>query len=299
MGATEPATPFRYEALPADVAPALRRNAEEIRALATKRAVGLVRIGLLLADARGRCKARTFRRWIGAELPYSRATCYRLISIGQAFGPLIGDEDSGVTARIDAMALVLLARPEVPPEAREAAVQLANKQRLTVADARQILAVNQRGAELESAEVSRHENRVRRIIPGMGANPEPVDPAPFWNAIKEMFSQGATLHIGPIDESDAEFAPLASVTVYHPEDRPRNHVRRRLEDAVLAAANMEPEKTCPSCSETKPIGLFGDNDKEDDGRNRYCRECEKTRLLKIKHKLRDAKRAAALNGKHR
>lgn len=297
MGATEPATPFRYEALPADVAPALRRNAEEIRALATKRAVGLVRIGLLLADARGRCKARTFRRWIGAELPYSRATCYRLISIGQAFGPLIGDEDSGVTARIDAMALVLLARPEVPPEAREAAVQLASKQRVTVADARQILTVNQRGPELESAEVNRHENRIRRLVPGMGVKePAPLDPAPFWNAIRDMFNEGATVHIGPLDEMDGEFPPLASVTVYHPEDRPRNHVRRRLEDAVLAAATREPEKWCSTCSETKPVTLFGDNDKEPDSRNRYCRDCEKTRLLKIKHKSRDAKRA--LNGKH-
>lgn len=274
---TPPVTgsPFTYSIVPTSLRDWLKTTTEQIHSLAYRTACDTIRMGRLIAEVKAKLKRRTFKKWASSELPWSRSHAYRLMAVADVFGPLMSHAE---TERIEPTALYLLARPEIPPEARVSAVQLADKQRVTVSDAKEIIEAHKRTPEMTPAAVRKTIGPMVPEKPG----PVPVDAAPLWSAIRSLFESGATLHVSPLDEDDGEFPPLASVTVYRPDDRPRNVVRRHLADAILAAADMEPEKTCPSCEVTKPIGMFGDNDKEQDGRNRYCRECERARLLEVK-----------------
>ncbi|VTT96583.1 Uncharacterized protein OS=Cyanothece sp. (strain ATCC 51142) GN=cce_3069 PE=4 SV=1: DUF3102 [Gemmataceae bacterium] len=297
--ALTPAVAFSYSALPAGQRDWFRAAAGQVRALAYRTACDMIRVGLLLADARGRVKRRTFRAWLAAELPWSRSHAYRLIQVGQAFGPLV---DATRAERIDPTALYLLARPEVPAGARKYAVELAGNRPVTAADAREILEAHRWTPDPTRDEVKAHEGVMKpvrdaeraaeRAAAGPGGE---ARQAAAWRALQALVAGATVVHVAAIVEDDGPDAggddPLYSVTVYAEGDRPRNVVRRGLADVIGAAAGLEPEKVCPGCQESKPLGLFSRNRKMADGANRYCKACERSRLAALKKKRREQKRA--------
>jgi hypothetical protein len=71
-------------------------------------------------------------------------------------------------------------------------------------------------------------------------------------------------------------------------------VRRAPEDAIAAAAGVEELRLCAGpCKVHKPVGEFGCIVTAADGRNRYCKACERVRVSAAKKK-RKAKHRDAL-----
>ena len=114
----------------------LSATTEQVRSLAYRTACDMIRVGRLLAEARTKLKAHVFTRWVEVELPWSRSHTYRLIAVAEAFGSLI---EPGRDERIEPTALYLLARIEVPAEARAYAIKLSATRIVTTSDAREIL----------------------------------------------------------------------------------------------------------------------------------------------------------------
>lgn len=277
---------FAYSTLPASCRERVRAVAERVRAVAYRTAREMIGVGRLLGEVRGLLKKRTFRRWLAAEFPWSRSHCYRLIAVADTFGPLVPAEDDRACDRIEPTALYLLARPEVPEGARSLAVAISADRRVTAGDAREILA-----AARPAASPDPDRGEVSALVPLRGpdrkprATPPPeslADPAAAWAALEGLAARSRVVHIGNVAEEDGEDAPLYSVTVYSDDDGPRNKVRRTLADAVMAAAGREPEKLCLACAATKPVGEFGLVGGNGDGRNRYCKICERKRQAKVK-----------------
>lgn len=286
---------FSYQAIPGTHREWFRSAASQVRSLAYRTSCDMIRVGQLLASARGRVKRRTFAAWIAAELPWSRSHAYRLIAVGEVFGPLV---DPRSEERIEPTALYLLARPEVPPEARLYAVELAGDRHVTAADARDILAAHRAIPDLGKQEVKAHEGRMKPIRDGErkadkdAAKGSPVSHERIvaaWHQFAELAATATVVHVSAIREEGDEDEPLYSVTVYREDDRPRNHVRRSLDDAIGAAIGREEEKVCVKCKDAKPVSMFSDNKDLPGGRNRYCKACERKRLKAFKTKKRAQK----------
>ena len=272
---------FSYAAVPPSARDWLQEAAREVRQLAYRTAVDMIRVGQLLASARQRLKRRTFQLWIKAELPWSRCHAYRLIAVAECFGPLLSQRE---TERIEPTALYLLARPEVPPEARACVISIAEARRVTAADARDILSAMRPIADPDRGQTRqlaplRPEDIRPRVTPDV-----PVD---GWSTLQSLVERSRVVHLSHADE-DEDDDRLYSVTVYSDTDRPRVSVRRNLTDAILAAAGCEPEQVCPGCERSKPVGEFGANADMPGGRNRRCKECERSRLSALKKRRRDA-----------
>lgn len=282
---------FKYATRAISLREWLQNTTEQIHSLAYRTACDAIRIGRLIAEVKSRLKSRTFKNWVETDLPWSRSHAYKMMRAAELFGPLVSHRE---TERIAPLAMYMLSAHSVPDEARISAVALAATRTVTVSDAREILAAHRRSPEPTKKELRVYERTMAGVFHfgdsgSSQATAPPAELAAIWDAMTSLFGEGATLHIAPLEEDDGELSPLASVTVYAPPERPRNFIRRHLGDAILAAAGREREKLCPSCGHTKPVPLFGDNDKETDGRNRYCRECERARLLKVKHESKRKK----------
>lgn len=302
MTSPAPASPaaagWSYALVPASCRDWLRAAAEQARALAYRTACDMIRVGGLLRGARKRVKRRTFRAWCEAELPWSRSHCYRLMAVADLFGPLV---EPAAAERIVPTALYLLARPEVPPAARNYAVELSAERVVTATDAREILAAHRRTPDPDKAGVREYERRVKLVRKDEDARDREagrgrggVPPEAAWAALEKLVASATVVHVGTIAEEQGEDDPLYSITVHAEDDRPRNFVRRGLADAVLAAAGREPEKLCPSCNETKPAGQFGRNKSmPGDGKARCCKVCERGRLAAHKARKKAAKGADA------
>lgn len=299
--ALTPAVAFSYTALPVGQRDWFRAAAGQVRTLAYRTACDMIRVGRLLAEARGRVRRRTYAAWLAAELPWSRSHAYRLIQVAEAFGPLVAPDRA---ERIDPTALYLLARPEVPTEARAYAVELAGDRHVSAGDAREILDAYRRVPDPTRDEVKAHEGNMKpvrdaeRVAAKNAAGADASDEArqaAAWRAFCALVAGATVVHVAAIVEDDGPETggddPLYSVTVYSDGDRPRNVVRRGLVDVVESAAGREPEKACPGCQESKPVGLFSRNRKMRDGVNRYCKACERSRLAALKKRRREQKRA--------
>ena len=85
-GTTALVPAFRYADVPDADRDWLRRRAEDVVGLTYRAVCDHVRVGLVLTEARGRLRGRVFRRWVAAELPFSRAWAYKLMALARAFG---------------------------------------------------------------------------------------------------------------------------------------------------------------------------------------------------------------------
>jgi hypothetical protein len=274
---------FRFDVLATPLADWLRETTSRLRQIAYEHAVRTIRAGVLLAEVKDKLKGRTFRKWVANELPWSRGHAYRLIAVGRAFGRFLRED---LAEQFDRTALYLLSRPEVPPEAREYAVELSADRHVGLAEAREILDAHRPVADLPPKALRNYEGRVREVLVPAAGGPGP--PAGPWPALEQLVRQSSMVHLTAISEEDDE--PLYSVTRHAEGDRPRNAVRRSLADAVLAVAGAEPEKVCPVCRESKAVSLYSDNADLPGGRNRVCRACERLRQAEIKRKRKKGRK---------
>ena len=256
----------------------LQGAAKDLRSWAYRSARDMVQAGLILKEAREKCgKKRTFNRWCTTEFPWSRSHCYRLMKVAEVFAPLIGDVE-----RIEITALYLLTRSDVKEETRALVAEIAKDRVVTVADAKQLLAMRPQG-ELRKGEIRKYESSVKEVRESE-ATPLPNEP---WRLLEELVIASTVVHISKNGAEDQ----LVSITVY-PEQmgkRPRHVVRETLSEAIIAAAMpTEREKVCPGCQQTKRFSQFCSNTMLADGRNRLCKACENARMRQRKAQKRAA-----------
>jgi hypothetical protein len=226
----EVAPAFQFEQVPKAHREWLCGATQRIRAIARKNVADLVEVGTLIAEARTRLKKRTLDKWLrSGELPWSRAHSYRLISVAEAFAPFV---TPATTAQFDATALYALSRPEVKPEARQCALQLAATRPVTAADARQIL------GKPERRQTPRGELQREKETKGQRDEEPPGPMSDTWRLFVELVDRCDSLHVTVVrDSDDVDF----SVTVYRPDERPRNALGATLEEAVKQLIEPESE----------------------------------------------------------
>jgi hypothetical protein len=241
----------------------------------------MIRVGRLLAEARTKLKAQVFSRWVEVELPWSRAHTYRLIAVAEAFGNLI---EPGLDERIEPTALYLLARIEVPAEARAYAIELSATQIVTTADAREILDSHRPVRELSKEAIEDIEEPLVEVRRAEGKEKAKIEMgqaelAAVWDALRNLVIFSTMLHIA--ENAEEEDEPLYAITVYS-DGKPRTVIRRTLALAILAAAGREPVKWCGACKESHPVSAFSANRNQPDGLARYCRASEVKRVARSK-----------------
>lgn len=287
---------FAWADVPAERRDWLRARTEDAAGLCHRVAADTVRLGALLLEVKKRLPHGTFLKWLAALTAFSRATAARLMRVGRAFGGRVPDVDD-----FEPSALYLLADPRVPPAAREYALELSKEQKVTRAVAREVIeAQRARGPEPTRKEV-------RALAP---IEVRPVDLGAerarrVGTAVLAALDAGWTvLHLSTVTDDETDEPPVYSaVLMGAPGQKPdeckprQTAVRRTPEDAIAAAAGVEELRQCAGpCKSLKPVGEFGCIATAADGRNRYCKACERTRVKgakkKRKAKHRDALAAA-------
>jgi hypothetical protein len=261
---------FDYAAIKVPHREFFRTAVDRIRGIARRTVADLVEAGQLLAEGRDKIQSRMFRKWLSSELPWSVAHSYRLIQVAEAFAPYVRPD---AVHQFDATALYLLARPEVKPEARTCALQLAEQRPVTAADAREILEATRPIPDLNKHEVTIYHRDARERE---GKTEPPPVTHEGWAALMALLDGCNSLHVTKVqDEDDTDW----SITIYSDDQRPRNFTGATFEEAVRIAANPAVrERECVVCKQTKPIGAYCRNKREPGGYNRKCKVCEAKRL---------------------
>jgi hypothetical protein len=288
-----PERAFAWADVPALERDWLRARTEDAAGLCHRVAADTVRLGALLLEVKKRLPHGTFLKWLAALTAFSRATAARLMRVGRAFGGRVPDVDD-----FEPSALYLLADPRVPPAAREYALELAKEQKVTRAVAREVIdAQRARGPEPSTKEM-------RALAP---VEARPVDLGAerarrVGAAVLAALEAGWTvLHLSAVTDDEPGEPPVYSAILMDGARR-GSAVRRTPEDAVSAAAGVEELRLCSGpCKAHKPVGEFGCIATAADGRNRYCKACERVRVKgakkrrKAKHRdaLAEARREAA------
>lgn len=294
-GATgDDATHFRWDRFAAPERALLQAHTESILSLAYRTACDTVRIGRMLSEVKERLWG-DYEAWVESELPFSLATAHRFRQVAAAFGAFLTSQFE----RFDPSALYLLSQLQVPQAVREHAVQLAEEgERITRAVALEILDAH-KDVPVTSDLLSEHHERMKDIraaekkAQADEEREEAVEQkADHWDAFRELVEECSSVHVTKVD--DPEDVTLYSIMCHRQNDRPRNVVRRHLSDAVDEAGGRERQKYCPGCcepGETKPVGEFSDNSRRADGRNDYCKACEKKRRKKMRDEARTKKQS--------
>lgn len=286
MDTDPPARGFRWSDVTAADREWLRRRTEDVVTYAYRTACDLVRLGQVLAEVRARVPRGTYVAWLADQTPFSTAHAYRLLAVADAFGAYLSQIE-----KIEPCALYLLAQVSTPPAARELAVQAAGDgRRVTRALALEMLAAARPEPEPTAAEVRAHERRAAGLKLEAKAQPAAGEgsPAWLWTVFEELVANSRLVHVAKVDDPDDDV--LYTVTCHRELDTPVVAVRRSLGDAVAAAAGREPVKVCPGCGADKAVGEFGFDATNADGRNRYCKVCERNRRSENRKKARERKR---------
>lgn len=279
---------FAWAEVPAPERDWLRARTEDAAGLCHRVAADTVRLGALLLEVKKRLPHGTFLKWLAALTAFSRATAARLMRVGRAFGGRVPDVDD-----FEPSALYLLADPRVPPAAREYALELSKEQRVTRAVAREVIDAQRVRAPEPTA------REVRELAP---IEARPVDLGAerarrVGAAVLAALEAGWTvLHLSAVTDDEPGEPPVYSALLMDGARRGAA-VRRTPEDAISAAAGVEELRQCAGpCKSLKPVGEFGCIATAADGRNRYCKACERVRVKgakkKRKAKHRDALAAA-------
>jgi hypothetical protein len=264
-----PERAFAWHDVPAERRDWLRARTEDAAGLCHRVAADTVRLGALLLDVKKQLPHGTFLKWLAALTAFSRATAARLMRVGRAFGGRVPDVDD-----FEPSALYLLADPRVPPAAREYAMELAKEQRVTRAVALEVIGAQR----VREPEPTRKE--VRELAP---VEARPVDLGAerarrVGAAVLAALDAGWTvLHLAAVTDDEPGEPPVYSALLMDGARR-GSAVRRAPEDAVSAAAGVEEMRKCPACKCEKPAGEFGALKGAPDGRNRYCKACERVRV---------------------
>ena len=121
---------FDYSAVPADVATALRGQAERIRGRLTKATADMIDTGRDLLAAKAQLKHGDFTSWVESAIGIRMRAAQELMRIAE-----IAEGESANFALLPPYAATRLAAPSVPPTSRTAFVQRAEAgERVTVSD---------------------------------------------------------------------------------------------------------------------------------------------------------------------
>lgn len=268
----------------------LRARTEDAAGLCHRVAADTVRLGALLIEVKKRLPHGTFLKWLAALTAFSRQHATRLMRVGRAFGERVPDVDD-----FEPSALYLLADPRVPPAARDYALELSKECRITRAVAREVIDA-QRAREPEP------EPTAKEMRAALKEEARPVDLGAerarrVGAAVLAALDAGWTvLHLAAVTDDEPDEPPVYSALLMGGARR-GSAVRRTPEDAIAAAAGVEELRLCAGpCKSLKPVGEFGCIATASDGRNRYCKACERVRVKgakkKRKAKHRDALAAA-------
>lgn len=288
---TEPdadATEFRWSLVAAADRDWLRGRTLDIIGLAYRGACDAVRIGVALNEAKARLRHGAYEAWVEGELPFSLSTAKRYRQVADAFAEF----QKAQFGLFDESALYVLAERGAPQAARAHAAELARSgRRVTHSLALEILDAARPGAEPTAPEVRAYERDTRHLaLNETAAAPDDSPAARSWRLFAELVGAAKVVHVSKVD--DPEDDTLYSVTVHRELDLPVVAVRRSLADAIAAAAGREPIKHCPGCKAEKPVGEFGFDASNDDGRNRYCKACERARRAENRRAKKGRKRGA-------
>jgi hypothetical protein len=303
-GGSHAESPFRWGDVAPDHRDWLQKRTEDLVGLAYRQACDTVRIGAVLEEVRKAIGHGLYQQWVRDQMPFCVQHARRYRQVARAFAAF----QSAQFARFEPSALYVLAKTQgVKPEVRAHAVQLAEAgEHITRARALQIVAAHKAkvwetgrerkadmtalAARMRPIRDAEKEQRAQADREGESAEDRAARMAALGEAVARLASECTVVHLTKIEED--EDAPLYSVTTYREEDAPRNAVRRSLLDALLAVADREPVKACPTCKTVKPLSKFGDLQSSADGRNRCCKVCERARIATTKKRSK-ARRAAA------
>ena len=264
---------FDYAALPQEQRDRLAEIAADVAECNLRLPVDALNAGRLLTDARGILFRAGWRDWIDAEFSWPYRTAERLVSVARVFGHL----PTRQIVAFASSALYLLAAKTCPAGARGRAISdaAAGKQ-VTYSRARELL-------QSARPTVTPQQALELPTIPG----DEPTIPSlteqhKLWLALESLLSKSTMLHFGREveDESGDDTYRLVSGVAYLADQGrlPVHVMRETLADVVKALSGTETPKRCIRCGKRKAPGQFSFDASQSDGRNKYCRVCERRRV---------------------
>lgn len=256
----------------------LKRVAANIRVHLRKLQSHRLSVGHMLCRARKRLGGRNgaFGRWISFELGLPRRQATRLMNVWRQFGDL----PPHVVILFDPTALYTLSEPCVP-----AAVVDDFKKRAMAGNLVRGCEVDQKLAQLRDSPEG-DESLIPKDPPAKH-NADEVHAADNWFLLVHTIDGGVTLHLSTmIDEGEK----VTSAYWIGADRKPRNVVRRTLEECLLELADEQRTKTCSGpCQTAKPLTEFSRRAKNPDGRNDRCLKCERVRVKEYEEKKRQEK----------
>lgn len=247
----------------------LNEQAGVLRTIFRRSADDIVRIGEVVIGVRNRLGHGRFMEWSRAELPWSHRQTIRVMQVARAFGYTFRH---GV--QFEPSALYALSQPSVPKPAREYALELAaDGQKITKNVAESIVRDWRRVPVPVPKSHSRKKAKAAVEAPQM---------PPSLSVAAGLLAGGAIVHLAASeDEGDVQF----DATLYS-DGKVRHASGDNLGEVILRVAGKEPAKLCTKCDELQPMTSFSRNKASPDGRNRYCKRCERKRLKEFKNRKR-------------
>lgn len=230
---------------------------------------------------------KLWREWLQYSVGVSVQTGYRLYRLGEAFAGVAPQQLANFTPT----ALYELSAPNVPQSLREYAVQQATSgEKLTAAAVRVLLAGYRDAAQPSRAEVAA-VMKCREPEPrAEPVNADDVQAADNWRLLCDMLESGQTIHFTPVTDEDTPTVYSGMAWGTGPR---RAHTAETVEGVLLALADVDRKKKCGRCNYPKRLDLFSRLGSSPDGRNRYCKKCERERV-----RLHDRQRQAAVVSAH-
>lgn len=270
-----PAITFNDRCLSSEDREWLADQKRKLHLSAMRAAREVLDLGTLLLQVRKRIGHGRFVAWCRSELPWSRQQTWRMMRAASVF-TANGEMSHCVT--FEPTALYVLSQPSTPQTVREYALGLAKSgEKVTGKIAKEILKSARATPKLTLSK-QRELAPLRpedKQLPKSKSAPSPVDakPAAEWLAVEELATKSDQVHITTIDDGEDV---LYSASVYK-DGRPRTVVGADLATVMLELADRLPKKECRRCKASKPVNQFSANALTSDGKNSYCRECEKRR----------------------
>lgn len=107
-----------------------------------------------------------------------------------------------------------------------------------------------------------------------------------WRMLADLLLSGGSLYLSATTDEGTGDATV-SVVQTRPDGKRRSAARGDLDEAVAALAGAVGEKMCRTCKESRPLDQFSRlASGSEDGRNAYCRFCERERVRKYGAKKR-------------
>ena len=257
---------FDYHSLRPSEQKWLREQTGAVKLAARRVASDIILLGRSLIAVRERIGHGRFMAWCRAELPWSQMQTCRLMRVAKIFG------NTSHAVKFEPTALYLLSQPSTPEGAREYALELSGSgQKVTANIAKEILSGWRTVPDLSKRDA-------RTAAPDRPEDRKPIaatpDPPPGWSAACDLVAGADQVHLTTIDDGDQV---LYSGTIYR-DGKTTTAVGEDLASVLLELAGRVPMKECRRCFRKLPTSRFSHDTNLPDGKNRYCKGCERERV---------------------